>query len=165
MPLYLFSILAAPKWVLKRLRNLQYDFLWGSSATNHKWALVKWDTVYMPKIKGSIGLRDLEYSNTIMNAKIWWKWVTTPDKLWAKIWTAKYTNNMPQVELIRLTPTNKGSLIWNAAKQHHQLIQKHSFWETTNGHIARFWNDAWNQWPKLLSGLPPMIISSRQEQQ
>eukprot|EP00253_Pinus_taeda_P034155 PITA_34155 len=44
MPLYIFSILAAPKWVLKRLRNLQCDFLWGSSTTNRKWALVKWDT-------------------------------------------------------------------------------------------------------------------------
>lgn len=30
MPLYLFSILAAPKWVLKTIRNLQRNFLWGS---------------------------------------------------------------------------------------------------------------------------------------
>eukprot|EP00253_Pinus_taeda_P028947 PITA_28947 len=136
MPLYLFSILAAPKWVLKR-----------------------------PKIKGGIGLRDPEYSNTIMNAKIWWQWVTNLDKLWAKIWTSKYTNNMPQAELIRFTPTNKGSLIWNAAKQHHQLIQKRSFWEIRNGHSARFWTDAWNQLPKLSSDLPSMIIPNRQEQQ
>jgi len=121
----------------------------GSSATNRKWALVKWDTVCRPKIKGSIGLRDPEYSNTIMNAKIWWQWITNPNKLWAKIWTAKYTNNMPQAELIIFKPTISGSLIWNAAKQHHQLIQKHSFWETRNGHSTRFWNDAWNQLPKL----------------
>eukprot|EP00253_Pinus_taeda_P021028 PITA_21028 len=165
MPLYLFSILAAPKWVLKRLRNLQWDFLWGSSATNHKWALVKWDTVCRPKNKGGIGLRDPEYSNTIMNAKIWWQWLTNPDKLWAKIWTAKYTNNMPQAELIRFKATISGSLIWNAAKQHHQLIQKHSFWEIRNGHSARFWKDAWNQQSKLSSVLPPMIIPNRQEQQ
>eukprot|EP00253_Pinus_taeda_P003190 PITA_03190 len=51
MPLHLFSILAAPKWVLKRLRNIQRDFLWGSSATNRKWALVKWDTVCRLKTK------------------------------------------------------------------------------------------------------------------
>eukprot|EP00253_Pinus_taeda_P006734 PITA_06734 len=132
MPLYLFTILAAPKWVLKRLRNMQRDFLWGSSATNRKWALVKWDNVCKPKNRGGVGLRDPEYSNTIMNAKIWWQWITNPDKLWAKIWTAKYTNNMPQAELIRFTPTSGGSLIWNAAKQHHQLIQKHSFWEIRN---------------------------------
>eukprot|EP00253_Pinus_taeda_P008637 PITA_08637 len=151
MPLYLFSILAAPKWVLKRLRNLQRDFLWGSTETNRKWALVKWDKVCKPKIQGGIGLRDPENSNTIMNAKIWWQWVTNPDKLWAKIRRAKYANNRPQEELIRFTPTDRGSLIWNAAKQHYQLIQKHSFWEIRDGCTTRFWNDAWNQMPSLSS--------------
>lgn len=115
----------------------------------------------MPKSKGGIGLRDPEYNKTIMNAKIWWQWVTNPDKLWAKIWTAKYANNRPQVELIRFTPADRGSLIWNAAKQHYQLIQQHSFWEIRNGHIARFWNDAWNQLPKLSSVLPPAMVPSR----
>jgi len=116
MPLYLFSILAAPKWVLKRIRQLQRSFLWGGSATNRKWALVKWPTVCQPKEKGGIGLRDLEHSNSIMSAKIWWHWVTNPEKPWARIWTAKYANNRPQEELIRFTPAEKGSLIWNAAK-------------------------------------------------
>eukprot|EP00253_Pinus_taeda_P029073 PITA_29073 len=165
MPLYLFSILAAPKWVLKRLRNLQRDFLWGSTETNHKWALVKWDKVCKPKIQGGIGLRDPENNNTIMNAKIWWQWVTNPDKLWSKIWRAKYANNRPQEELIRFTPTGRGSLIWNAAKQHYQLIQKHSFWEIRDGHTARFWNDAWNQMPSLSSVFSPEVNQLRQEQQ
>jgi len=34
MPLYLFSILAAPKWVLKNIKQLQCNFLWGSSGPN-----------------------------------------------------------------------------------------------------------------------------------
>jgi len=65
----------------------------------------------MPKDKGGIGLRDPEHSNSIMNAKIWWQWVTSPEKPWVKIWTAKYANNRPQGELIRFTLTVKGSLI------------------------------------------------------
>jgi len=32
MPLYLFSLLAAPKWVLKSIRNLQRHFLWAQQA-------------------------------------------------------------------------------------------------------------------------------------
>lgn len=39
-------------------------------------------------------------------------------------------------------PNAKGSLIWNAAKQHFLLIQQHSFWEVRNGETARFWIDA-----------------------
>jgi len=100
-----------------------------------------------------------------MGEKIWWQWVTNPDKPWAKLWTAKYANNRPQEDLIRFTPTDKGSLMWNAAKQHYQLIQWHSFWEVRNGKTTRFWTDAWNQMPKLNSILFPDPAPIRQEQQ
>eukprot|EP00253_Pinus_taeda_P001854 PITA_01854 len=49
MSLYLFSILVAPKWVLKEIKNLQRSFFWGSTGHNRKWALVKRDTVCLPK--------------------------------------------------------------------------------------------------------------------
>lgn len=52
MPLYLFSVLAAPKWVLKSIRNLQRNFLWGSSVLNKKWALVNWNEVCQQKVVG-----------------------------------------------------------------------------------------------------------------
>eukprot|EP00253_Pinus_taeda_P020461 PITA_20461 len=71
MPLYLFSTLAAPKWVLKAIKNLQRNFLWGSTGLNRKWALVKWEKACLPKKAGGIGLRDPEHSNRIMGAKIW----------------------------------------------------------------------------------------------
>eukprot|EP00253_Pinus_taeda_P011111 PITA_11111 len=109
MPLYVFSILAAPKWVIKRIRDLQHNFLWGTIGTNRKWALVKWSTACMAKEKGGIGLRDPNHSNAIMCAKIWWQWLSSPNKPWAAIWTAKYANHRPQEELIRFTPNAKGS--------------------------------------------------------
>eukprot|EP00253_Pinus_taeda_P008091 PITA_08091 len=166
MPLYLFSILAAPKWVLKRLRNIQRGFPWGSNATNRKWALVKWSTICKPKAKGGIGLRDPEHSNTIMGAKIWWQWLTNPGKPWVTLWTSKYANHRPQEELIRLRPNDKGSLIWNASKEHYQMIQQHSFWEVRNGHTTRFWIDTWNQMPILSNvlNLPPDIIGEETRQ-
>lgn len=51
MPLYLFSILVAPKWVLKKIKDLQRKFLWGVTSTNRKWALAKWMTACKPKEK------------------------------------------------------------------------------------------------------------------
>lgn len=95
MPLYLFSILAAPKWFLKRLRDLQRGFLWGKTSSNHKWALIKWNTICTSKEKGGIGLRDPNHSNAIMSAKIWWQWLSSPGKPWAIIRNAKYANNRP----------------------------------------------------------------------
>lgn len=128
MPLYLFSILAAPKWVLKEIKNLQHNFLWGSSGHNRKRALVKWDKVCLPKKAGGIGLRDPEHRNRTMGAKIWWRWLANPNTPWASLWTTKYESNCPMEERIRMKELSTGSVIWNSATQHRDLIQKHSFW-------------------------------------
>ena len=57
IPLYLFSILAAPKWVLKAIRTIQRTFLLNGKKTSHHWPLIKWDTICKPKVDGSFGLR------------------------------------------------------------------------------------------------------------
>eukprot|EP00253_Pinus_taeda_P030654 PITA_30654 len=157
MPLYLFSILAAPKWVLKAIKKLQRNFLWGSSGHNRKWALIKWEKACLPKKVGGIGLRDPEHSNAIMGAKIWWKWLAFPETLWAKFWSAKYTSNLPLEERIRMIEISKGSIIWGSAIMHRNLIQSHSFWEVKDGSIAHFWMDSWQQSPSLanvIHGIP-----------
>eukprot|EP00253_Pinus_taeda_P008458 PITA_08458 len=165
LPLYLFSILAAPKWVLKAIKNLQRNFLWGSTGLNRKWALVKWEKACLPKKAGGIGLRDPEHSNRIMGAKIWWRWLSYPGTLWARFWTAKYANNLPLEECIRMTETNKGSTIWNSTILHRDLIQKHSFWEVKDGGTARFWTDSWQQLPSLahtIQDIPEHNIHSQE---
>eukprot|EP00253_Pinus_taeda_P018267 PITA_18267 len=143
MPLYLFSILATPKWVLKEIKLLQRSFLWGSIGHKRKWALVKWDTACLPKKGGGIGLRDPSQNNEIMGARIWWKWLMEPLTPWASLWMAKYARNYPAEELIRISKVSIGSLIWNSAKQHRNLIQQHNFWEVKNGNTERFWEDPW----------------------
>ena len=76
MRLYLFSILAAPKLVLKQIQKIQRKFLWGGSPRHQKWALVEWDTLCMPKELGGLGMRDLVSVNRVMGTKIWWQWIT-----------------------------------------------------------------------------------------
>lgn len=161
MPLYLFSILAAPKWVLKEIKNLQRRFLWGGSGQNQKWALLKWEKVCLPKYVGCIGLRDPEHSNKAMGAKIWWRWLVHPRTPWASLWTAKYASNYPMEERLRMTETSSGSAIWNAAIQNRFLIQEHSFWEIKNGSIARFWEDSWQQMPKIKDILQDLPDNAR----
>ena len=58
MPIYLFSILSAPKSILREIRSIQRNFLWGSREDNAKFALVSWDSICRPKLKGGLGLRD-----------------------------------------------------------------------------------------------------------
>ena len=90
MPLYIFSTLVAPKLVIKVIHNLQITFLqWGSN-TQHKWAVVKYDTLYMPKLAGALVLRDLEVMRNVLGAKIWWRWMTYSFEPWEILWHNKY---------------------------------------------------------------------------
>jgi hypothetical protein len=76
IPLYRFSTLTAPKFILRGIRNIQRSFLWGSSKDRKKWALVSWATICKPKWAGGLGLRDLELMGTTLGAKLWWWWLT-----------------------------------------------------------------------------------------
>lgn len=127
MPLYLFSILVAPKWVLKWIRNIQRNFLWGSTGLNRKWVRVKWTGVCLPKSSGGIALRDPLHSNNTMGARIWWKWIYNQHSPWARLWHTKYDPGRPPEELICINITILGSLIWNAATKDNVFIQAHSF--------------------------------------
>ena len=72
MPTYLFSVLAAPKAILKQIRSIQRKFIWGSSGEKAKFSLVSWEDVCKPKDQGGLGLRDPKIMSEILGAKIWW---------------------------------------------------------------------------------------------
>ena len=70
MPLYLFSTLVAPKSILKKVRNIQRNFLWQGPKANRKWALVACKTLCLSKEEGGLGLHDIESLSTVLGAKI-----------------------------------------------------------------------------------------------
>ena len=114
MPLYLFSVLVAPKWVLKAIRTLQRTFLWNGGKNTHHWALVKWDTICGSKSNGGLSLWDPEQSNETLSVKIWWHWITKNNSQSAQVWNKKYAPNWHTQQLVRFSKNIKGSLIWNA---------------------------------------------------
>jgi len=99
-----------------------------------------------------------------MGARVWWKWISSPHTPWAILWIAKYANNQPVDDLIRLTEVGLGSLISNAAKQNKGIIQQHSFWDVRDGNNARFWEDSWQQRPKRRDLIKPHQIPDWEEQ-
>ena len=101
MPMYPFSVLASPKSIIKQIRNLQRQLLWGGTKDIRKWPLVDWQTICTPKSLGGLGLRDPLDNNKIMSAKIWWRWVDYHEELWAKLWHLKYAPQWSQHSLVR----------------------------------------------------------------
>jgi exonuclease III len=149
LPVYAFSVLAAPRSVLNTIRSLQRNFLWHGLNKDKKIALVSWETICKPKAQGGLGIRDPSTMNRVLSAKIWWRWLKNPTDLWAKLWRKKYASNTAENNLIRWNGDTTGSLIWTAAKQNRQLVTQHAFWEIGNGETALFWQDSWQQWPAL----------------
>ena len=65
MPIYIFSVMEAPKAVLKERRNIQRKFLWGGSVDKKKWALASWDKICKPKSQGGMGIRVPKKNNEV----------------------------------------------------------------------------------------------------
>ena len=151
MPLYLFSVMAAPKSVIKHIRNIQNKFLWGFIEGHSKWPLLDWKTICKLKDVGGLGIRDPLDINKVMGAKIWWKWITHEKKPWDKIWHNKYTPQWPKKLLIRFREKFPNSKIWKLDQENISLIQRHSFWEVRDGNNALFNRDSWQQEPCIAS--------------
>eukprot|EP00253_Pinus_taeda_P028911 PITA_28911 len=93
VPIFMLSVLLAPKGVMQHIRNIQRDFLWGKGEEKKKWALVAWDKICKPKIYGDLGLDDPETLNKVLGAKLWWRWLKESVSPWAKVWKQKYARN------------------------------------------------------------------------
>ena len=100
MPLYLFSILAAPKWVINSIKTLQCTFLWKGDKVSHNFSLVKWEIVWITKEEGGLGLQDPAKNNETLSTKIWWNWITKNSSPWAHLWNKKYVSHLHTQNLI-----------------------------------------------------------------
>eukprot|EP00253_Pinus_taeda_P025596 PITA_25596 len=68
------------------------------------------------------------------------------------------------LDMIRLQEVPEGSPIWNLARNNRSIVQENCFWEICNGRIALFWEDAWQQLPKLETPeLSSLKISNQNE--
>ena len=115
MPMYLFSVLAAPKSIIKQIRNIQRNFLWGGWKDKRKWPLVDWKTICTLKGMGGLGLRDPLDNNKVISAKFWWRWVNYSDEPWDKLGHLKCVPQWPHNSLVRFGEDIPRSTIWKTA--------------------------------------------------
>jgi hypothetical protein len=70
IPTFMMSIFPTPKGILQKIRTIQRDFQWRGVEKKKKWALVAWEKVSKPKIKGGMGLQDPQVTNDAYGAKL-----------------------------------------------------------------------------------------------
>jgi hypothetical protein len=149
IPTYMMSVFPTPQGILQKIRSIQRDFLWRGAETKKKWALVAWEKVCRPKSKGGLGLQDPQMTNNAYGVKLWWRWVKETTTPWVNLWKEKYAPDTRDQDRIHFGGTREGSTIWNLAWHNKAWIQTHNFWEIRNGRTTRFWEDAWQQEPRM----------------
>jgi hypothetical protein len=70
IPTFMMSVFPTPKGILQKIRTIQRDFLWRGAETRKKWALLAWEKVSKPKIKGGPGLHDPQVTNVAYGEKL-----------------------------------------------------------------------------------------------
>jgi hypothetical protein len=94
IPTFMMSVFLAPKGILQKIRTIQREFLWRGAETRKKGALVAWEKVCKPKIKGGLGLHDLQVTNDAYGVKLWWRWVKEMTTPWVNLWKEKYASDI-----------------------------------------------------------------------
>jgi hypothetical protein len=70
-PLYMLSLYKMPVKIKIKLDSIRCHFLWQSTSTKKRFALIKWTKICMPRQFGGLGILDLHCMNISLLLK-WW---------------------------------------------------------------------------------------------
>ena len=79
-----------PSKVLEGIDRVNRYFLWGSTESKGKMHWVGWKKVTRPKDEGGLGLQTAKGRNTVLLAKINWRFHTEDKAPWANVLRLKY---------------------------------------------------------------------------
>lgn len=117
-PLYVMQSCKLPARGIEQLERCNLNFFWGGSDQRKSIHLVVWTTIYRPKVNGVLGLRPLRSVNQVLLAKLGWKGLTNPNKLWAQVLIKKYGRGQGTDNPERMA----SSVIWKGMQWGYQLL-------------------------------------------
>ncbi|CAI0627726.1 unnamed protein product [Linum tenue] len=141
-PVYLFSLLKAPKTVINRMEGIQRRFIWSGNSDSAKAPLVSWERCKAPRSQGGLGITDLASFNEAMLSKWHWRYANESNRWWKTLISHKYPNTHSLWYPNRCNNGFANSAWANISKVHDQ------FWNSTcidpgSGAWCSFWHDVW----------------------
>jgi hypothetical protein len=139
LPVYLLTVIKAPKQFLKEIDKMRKKFLWaGDGELTGGKCKVAWPRVCTPHPNGGLGIKDLDhFSQSLRLRWLWFSWDTRP-----RPW-----------EGLQIPVTDEDRAIFNAAT----VIQ------LGDGKIASFWNSRWLNGDTLAARFPLLHKHSRRK--
>ncbi|CAN1787046.1 Uncharacterized mitochondrial protein AtMg00310 [Linum perenne] len=101
---------------------------------------VSWEKLCLPKEKGGLGFKDLEFFNHALLAKQTWRLIQNPDLLLAQIYKAKY---FPNSTLMQAGKGSNPSWGWRGILKGREIIKVGHRWQVGDGTSINPFLDHW----------------------
>ncbi|KAF5458995.1 hypothetical protein F2P56_022987 [Juglans regia] len=157
IPTYHMSVFKLPVKFCKELAGMMARFWWGHMQNDKKIHWRSWDKMGLPKDRGGLGFRNLEWLNQAMLAKQGWRILSNPSSLVAKVLKEKYFRNS---DLLEARLEYRPSLIWRSIRGALDLLKDGMVWRVGNGKSVRIWGDRWVPKPSSFCIQSPAKILS-----
>lgn len=105
-------------------------------------ALTSWDMIYLHKVCGGLGIRNIQLNNKDLMNKVGQD-ILFNDKYWCEIMKDKYLNNYQFFKNLSNSLHPRGFIIWNNILKSKKLILLSLRQELGNGYMIRFWEETW----------------------
>ena len=124
IPPYPLSCLPLPKLLHHKLKSKLRNFLWNDCEEFKKLAIIKWDNSCRPKEHGGSWIKNLQWKNEALGAKLIWCLYTKIEHKWAKIMYNKYLKEEDLNLIFKMKTLARGSESWNFIVNCHHLFGK-----------------------------------------
>ena len=139
LPIYYLSLFRMPQKVCDRLERIQRQFLWGGSAPEKKFSLVRWATMCSEKKKGGIGIKSLSKLNKALLCKWSWRFANDQNALWRKAICCKFGESIGGWHTRDLRG-GYGTSLWKEIRKEWNVFYQNAAFVLGDGKRINFWS-------------------------
>ena len=92
LPMFMMSFFELPRGVLEKIDCFRSRFYWQNDQHERKYRLVKWNLICQPKLRGGLGVQNLDIQNKCLMSK-WLFKLCNEDGLWRQLLQNKYSRD------------------------------------------------------------------------
>lgn len=142
VPLYTFSLFAAPCSVVKHLEANRRCLLWSSFDGTSRYPLISWKRICQPMENGGLGVRSIKTMNKALMAKWLWNFAKEKNSLWRHLIATKYG-----VQLLgwcsKLSDKPYGAGVCKGVLKEFSWFKDMVSFKVGRGNTVMFWKDNW----------------------
>ena len=141
IPNYTMQCVALPPKILQGIDRLSRNFLWGSSENKKKLHLISLEKITRSKEDGGLGIQAAKPKNSVMLAKLNWRFNAEKSSLWVRVLSKKYHKQRRNFG----TPARPSpcSPTWTALKKGKDIFIKGTKWIPGRESSLSLWFDKW----------------------